>query len=58
MLDKNLNKKDNENDLIRISSDLLSELIRLGLIKPNLSRTDASRALEIISIFLNKKETE
>jgi hypothetical protein len=51
----NPNQSGEKNELNKKPMDLLAELIRLGFIKPNISRSDVSRALEIIGNFLDKK---
>jgi hypothetical protein len=51
----NPNQSGEKNELNKKPMDLLAELIRLGFIKPNISRSDVSRALEVIGNFLDKK---
>lgn len=51
----NPNKYVEKNELTKKPMDLLAELIRLGFIKPNISRSDIFRALEVIDNFLDKK---
>jgi hypothetical protein len=51
----NPNQSGEKNELNKKPMGLLAELIRLGFIKPNISRSDVSRALEVIGNFLDKK---